>query len=108
MKYVVVIMGIVLVVGFLVLVFIIAYRAINLADGSDEEAAPVIGREHGFSQLDVEIEPDTLVSQIEVDGDRMVLHVTKGAADEIIIIDIRTGELLGRVKLIQIEEAPAQ
>ncbi len=97
-------MGIMLIVGFMIVVVTIAYRAMKL--GEDTPAVNPASSKHGFSLLDVEVEPDTLISQIELDGNRMAVHVTKGSADEILIIDIRRGELLGRVKLI--EKPPAK
>jgi len=97
LKFAVVIMGIMLVVGFMVVVGTIAYRAVKLsqADPSITDAPD----KHGFSRLDVDVAPDTLISQIELDGNRMAVHVTKNAADEILIIDIKRGALLGRVRL---------
>lgn len=99
LKFAVVFMGILLIVGFMVVVITIAYRAVKL--GQDTPPAAVSQSGQGFSQLDVEVEPDTLISQIELDGNRMAVHVTKDAADEILIIDIKTGELLGRVRLLE-------
>ncbi len=97
LKFAVVIMGVMLVVGFMVVVGTIAYRAVKLsqADPSITDAPA----KHGFSRLEVDVEPDTLISQIELDGNRMAVHVTKNAADEILIIDIKRGTLLGRVRL---------
>lgn len=92
-------MGILLIVGFMVVVITIAYRAVKL--GQDGPAQSAVTDRHGFSRLDVEVEPDTLISQIELDGNRMAVHVTKDAADEILIIDIKKGELLGRVRLLE-------
>ena len=102
LKIAVVLMGILLIVGFMVVVITIAYRAVKL--GQDTSADPA-ATAHGFSRLDVEVEPDTLISQIELDGNRMAVHVSKDSADEILIIDIKRGELLGRVKLL--EKPPA-
>lgn len=107
LKYAVVIMGILLVVGFMVVVTTIIYRAMKL--GSDAPATVSTTRSSlGFSKLDVEVEPETLISQIELDGNRMAVHVTKDAADEILIIDIKRGELLGRVRLLEVPPKPAQ
>ncbi len=103
LKIAVIVMGIMLIVGFMIVVVTIAYRAMKL--GEDKPSANPAVNTHGFSRLDVEVEPDTLISQIELDGNRMAVHVSKGAADEILIIDIRRGELLGRVRLR--EKAPA-
>jgi hypothetical protein len=106
LKIAVITMALMLVFGFLAIIFIIAYRAVQLGDAADVPAAEV--REHAFSVLDVEVDANTLISQIELDGERMAVHVTADTADEIIIIDIRTGELLGRVKLIERDSEPAE
>lgn len=97
LKIVVIVLGIILVVGFLVVVVTIAWRASTM--GRDTAEPAVAERPQGFSQLDVEVERDTLISQIELDGERMAVHVTRGTMDEILIIDIRRGELIGRVRL---------
>jgi hypothetical protein len=103
LKIAVVVMGIMLIVGFMVVVITIAYRAMKLGEATKTvDPVPIV---QGFSRLDVEVEPDTLISQIELDGNRMAVHVTKDSADEILIIDIKSGELLGRVRLL--EKAPA-
>ena len=106
LKFAVVIMGIMLVVGFMVVVGTIAYRAVKLSQ--DDPSITETPVKHGFSRLDVEVEPDTLISQIELDGNRMAVHVTKDAADEILIIDIKRGTLLGRVRLKEKTGAGAQ
>lgn len=100
LKAAIAVMSILLVGGTVVVIGTIIYRAMTYESKSPKQiAAPSGGQVQGFSKLDVEVERGTLVSQIEIDGDRMAVHVTKAAADEILIIDIRSGELIGRVNL---------
>ena len=101
LKMAIAIMSILLVGGTVVVIGTIIYRAMTYeSKGSSEiTAQSTVPAQQGFSKLDVEVERGTLVSQIEIDGDRMAVHVTKAAADEILIIDIRSGELIGRVNL---------
>lgn len=100
LKMAIAIMSILLVGGTVVVIGTIIYRAMTYQSKSSSEITAQSARpSQGFSKLDVEVERGTLVSQIEIDGDRMAVHVTKAAADEILIIDIRTGELIGRVNL---------
>ncbi len=94
------VMSILLVAGTMVVIGTIIYRAMTYQSKSTAQISPA----QAFSKLDVEVERGTLVSQIEIDGDRMAVHVTKAQADEILIIDIRRGELIGRVNL---KEKPA-
>ena len=99
LKFAVVFMGILLIVGFMVVVITIAYRAVKLGQKADPPAAQVIDTQSGFPQLDLDIAPGSSVSRIELGGDRMAVHVTGGASDEILIIDIASGKLVGRVRL---------
>lgn len=100
LKTAIAIMSILLVGGTVVVIGTIIYRAMTYEGNSSSTiTAQKAEKLQGFSKLDVEVERGTLVSQIEIDGDRMAVHVTKAAADEILIINIRSGELIGRVNL---------
>ncbi len=100
LKMAIAIMSVLLVGGTVVVIGTIIYRAMTYESKSSSQiTAQSPGPVQGFSKLDVEVERGTLVSQIEIDGDRMAVHVTKAAADEILIINIRTGVLIGRVNL---------
>ncbi|MEM8686960.1 MAG: hypothetical protein AAGF81_06510 [Pseudomonadota bacterium] len=100
LKMAIAIMSVLLVGGTVVVIGTIIYRAMTYESKSSSQiTAQGAGPLQGFSKLDVEVERGTLVSQIEIDGDRMAVHVTKAAADEILIINIRSGELIGRVNL---------
>ncbi len=101
LKMAIAIMSVLLVGGTVVVIGTIIYRAMTYQSKSSSQitAQQSSGPIQGFSKLDVEVERGTLVSQIEIDGDRMAVHVTKAAADEILIINIRSGELIGRVNL---------
>ena len=100
LKTAIAVMSILLVGGTVVVIGTIIYRAMTYQSKSASTIpAQKAEKLQGFSKLDVEVERGTLVSQIEIDGDRMAVHVTKAAADEILIINIRSGELIGRVNL---------
>ena len=100
LKTAIAIMSILLVGGTVVVIGTIIYRAMTYQSKTPSQiTAQSASQVQGFSKLDVEVERGTLVSQIEIDGDRMAVHVTKAAADEILIINIRSGELIGRVNL---------
>ena len=100
LKMAIAIMSVLLVGGTVVVIGTIIYRAMTYESKSSSQiTAQSTEPAQGFSKLDVEVERGTLVSQIEIDGDRMAVHVTKAAADEILIINIRSGELIGRVNL---------
>ncbi len=102
-------MAFMLVFGFIAIIFTIAYRAVQMGEESTvaptASSEPRIAPEQAFSGLDVDVAPRTSVGQIELDGDRMAVHTSGPGGQEIIIIDLRTGELLGRVKLVETPDA---
>ena len=91
LKWAIYIMSALLVIGTIVVVVTIANRASKLS-GS--------GRA-GFEALDVAVGSGATVADIDVDGDRMAVHIVKGEGDagEILIINVRRGRLEGRVRL---------
>ena len=48
---------------------------------------------------DIAIPEGSNVEGVTLDGDRMAVHVAKGAQHEIIIIDTRKGAVISRVRL---------
>ena len=94
MKGVVIFLGILLVLGFVVIFSTIIYRSVKLAEGKD-----VSTTKRGFAPLEVSVAADSAVTGIDVDGNRMAVHTRGAEGEEILVIDIRRGELLGRVKL---------
>lgn len=107
LKMAIAIMTFLLVAGTLVVIGTIIYRAMNY-EGNRVAKTPdrVSAQKQGFSKLDVDVDPGTLVTQIEIDGDRMAVHVTRASVDEILIIDIRSGELIGRVSIKERKRGP--
>ena len=95
LKWAIYIMSALLVIGTIVVAVTIAKRASSLGKA---------GRA-GFEALDVAIAAGARVEHVDVDGDRMAVHVRHGdgGAGEIIIINIRRGRLDGRVRLREAE-----
>ena len=107
LKMAIAIMTFLLVAGTLVVIGTIIYRAMNYEGNRVAKSSERVSKEtQGFSKLDVEVDPGTLVTQIEIDGDRMAVHVTRASVDEILIINIRTGELIGRVDIKERKRGP--
>ena len=107
LKMAIAIMTFLLVAGTLVVIGTIIYRAMNYEGNRVAKTNVRVDTEtQGFSKLDVEVDPGTLVTQIEIDGDRMAVHVTRASVDEILIINIRTGELIGRVNIKERKRGP--
>ena len=91
LKWAIYIMSALLVIGTIVVIITIAKRSSNMTRSG---AA-------GFEALDVAIAAGAEVTHLDVDGDRMAVHVRKDQTGpgEILIINIRRGRLDGRVLL---------
>lgn len=89
LKIAVVVMGIILIAGFLAIVVGIFYQSSKL--GKSTAAIP--------ADISLALEPGQNVSHIALDGDRMAVHLTGPGGQEIRIIDLERGTVAGRVRL---------
>ena len=83
-------MGVMLVVGTMVLVGAIIWKASRLP-------ATSAGAAGGFGDLDIVVPAGAAVRAVEIDGNRMAVTL-KGAREEILIVDLRRGEVVGRIR----------
>ena len=90
LKAAVYIMGVLIVVGTIVLIAGIIWKASQLPAASPAGAA-------AFESLDIPVPPGAAVGSVEIDGNRMA--ITLDGAPEIIIVDLKRGEVVGRVRL---------
>ena len=106
LKAAVIIMGVMLVVGFIVLFSAIAYRAVNPGSrpesgpGSGEDAAVRSG-EAGFGTIDALIGKAARIGAMGLDGDRLAVETVGPDGSEIIMFDVRRGRELGRIRFKQ-------
>jgi hypothetical protein len=91
LKAAVYIMGVMLVVGTILLVAAIVWKASRLPGTAATGAG-------SFEDFDIAVPPGASVHAIAIDGDRMAVTL-EGERREIVIIDIRRGEVLGRIGL---------
>jgi hypothetical protein len=89
LKGAVYIMAILLVAGTVLLFGAIVWKASRLPATTAR----------GFEALDVAIPAGAAVKSVEIAGDRMAVTVEAGGRTEIIIVDLKRGELAGRVRL---------
>ena len=99
LKAAVTIMGVMLVVGTVILVIGIVWKASQLPKRSAAGAG-------GFPALDIAVPPGASVRSLAIDGDRMAVTLDS-APNEIVIIDIGRGEEVGRIRLKPGGAAPA-
>jgi len=89
LKTVVTVLGILLVVGTIVLITAIVYRASKL-----KSAPPV----QGF-KIESKLPQASMVKSTELNGDRMAVRVQNGESELIILYNIKKGTEIGRINL---------
>jgi hypothetical protein len=97
LKIVVIVMGILLVVGFGLVMAAIVYQASQLPDKDAPQAhAAAVSPE---AQTELALPPGAKVTSLALDGDRLALHLESSAGPEVVVVDIGTGQVLSRIKL---------
>jgi hypothetical protein len=88
LKTAVIVMGVLLVVGFIALFSAIAYRAVKSG-----------GRAASFGEIGAVIGKDAEIGAIDLDGDRLAVQIKGPRGPEIILFDLSRGRELGRIRL---------
>ena len=102
LKIVVIAMGVLLVGGFIFVIGVIAYQASNLGQGKDSASgkpATASANVHPRSEAELAIPAGATVSSMALDGDRLALHLTSSAGQEIAVIDLTSGKVISRIRL---------
>jgi hypothetical protein len=94
LKIAVIVMGILLVGGFAFVLAAIVYQA---SKGGQDRAVPPTGLERVEAELP--IPKDATIDAMSLDGDRLALHLNSAAGPEIVVLDLKTGKTLARIKL---------
>jgi hypothetical protein len=90
LKYLVIVLGVLLIGCFVAVFVIIGYRlAIPRAKTSEAE----------IKEIALPAGAGTQLGELALDGDRMALHLKGKAGEEVIVLDVRRGVILSRVKL---------
>jgi hypothetical protein len=92
LKIAVIVMGILLVGGFAFVLAAIVYQA---SKGGQSAA----GSGPAGSETALPIPKDATIAAMSLDGDRLALHLTSAAGPEIVVIDLKSGSVISRVKL---------
>ena len=91
LKVAVIVMGILLVGGFAFVLAAIVYQASQGGQSASTAEEAVAAELH--------IPKDASISTLALDGDRLALHFQSSAGPEIVVIDLKTGKTLARIKL---------
>lgn len=98
LKISIVVMGVLLVLGFGLLLIGIYMQAGKLAKpAADAPLAPAQTAQGGTLLLPVE--PGAELRSVQADGGRLILHLYKNGGGEIAVIDIATGREIQRIAL---------
>jgi hypothetical protein len=90
LKYVVILLGVLLVGCFVAVFVIIGYRLANPNAKMDEA---------DINEIALPVGAGAQLGQFALDGDRMAMHLKGNDGEEVIVIDVRRGRILSRVKL---------
>jgi hypothetical protein len=97
LKVAVIVMGLLLVGGFAFVLAAIVYQA------SQEGQGGAVGAGAGTSLNGVESElpipKDATVTSLALDGDRLALHLNSAAGPEVVVVDLKTGKVVARIRL---------
>lgn len=94
LKIAVTVMGVLLVAGFGLVVATIVSRASN-----PQAATRVIGPGGQFGVSDIHIDKGDIVRSVNLNEDRMAIHIAGSQGEDIIIVNVKTGAELGRFQL---------
>ena len=103
LKFIVIFLGILLVLGFAVVIGTVVYRAVNSSEAETAELATtkIAGSAVADILKDIELSlPEGHeISGHDLDGTRLALRLQSPAGDEIWIVDLTSGEVISRVTL---------
>jgi len=94
LKIAVIVMGLLLVGGFVFVLAAIVYQASGGGQTGARTSVPLSGVES-----ELPIPKDATVTSLALDGDRLALHLNSPAGAEIAVIDLKTGKVLARIRL---------
>jgi hypothetical protein len=92
LKATVVIMGVLLVVGFMALFSTIVYRAVKPGPGARSEAP-------GFGETEAPIGKGERIGTMQLEGNRLAVELFGPDSRQIVVFDLATGRELGRIRL---------
>lgn len=99
LKIAVIVMGVLLVGGFAFVLAAIVYQASHLGKGAAGETTDpsLVRREVGGIEL--ALPRDATVTSMDLDGERLALHLNSSLGPEVVIVHVATGKILARIKI---------
>jgi Family of unknown function (DUF6476) len=90
LKYIVIVLGVLLIGCFVAVFALIGYRLANPSKQTGQGTP---------NELELAIGPNVQLGQVTVEGDRMTVHLKGVAHDELLVIDTRRGRLISKIRL---------
>jgi hypothetical protein len=96
LKALVIGMGVMIIAGLGLVVFGL-YRTNHAPSGS----APTPTAKSGYFSTELPVPAGTKLDQMTAAGDRVILHITDGDTDRILILDPQSGQITGSISLVR-------
>ena len=96
LKIAVIVMGLLLVGGFALVLGAIVYQASRLGQDTPAASNPAVS-DQGATQ--VTVPQGANVTAMDLDGERLALHLNGSNGPEVIVIDLDSGKVLTRITL---------
>lgn len=96
LKWAIIIMSTLIVVILTVIVSTIIYRAVKSGDGGSRKSSST----QGFGIVDLDVSQGAKIADTKLDGRKLTVIInSKTGGDEVVIIDVRSGAIVGRIRL---------
>lgn len=100
LKIAVIVMGVLLVGGFAFVLAAIVYQASHLGKSAQRQtASPASVSRDVPPGVDLAIPRDATVTSMDLDGERLALHLNSSLGPEVVIVDVGSGKVLARIKI---------
>lgn len=100
LKIAVIVMGVLLVGGFAFVLAAIVYQASHLGKGAaGDTASQALAKRDVVPGVELALPPDATVTSMELDGERLALHLNSSLGPEVVIVDVGSGKVLARIKI---------
>ena len=100
LKWAVIVMGILLVVGFAVVILTIVNRSVEHRNNGGAPAMNSIAGQGGID-TDLPVAPGAEITALDIDGGRLAVTIKSASGSEIAVIHIKSGKIIRRIKLIE-------
>ena len=96
LKWSIIIMSTMIVAILVIIISTIIYRAVKLGDRGSTKTYSA----SGFGTVELGVPSGAKVGDVMLDGNKMTIVIKrKSGGDEVVIIDVRSGNVIGRIQL---------